>query len=65
VQVETTFLTAIDEAFANSAVHPKHEVQCVWAETRELHDLGDPLVEAAQSGSGLDVLKGSHSKLSI
>ena len=60
-KLEAAFLTTIDEAFANSAVHPKHKVQGVRAEARDLHDLGDPAgVEAAQSGSRLDVFKGQH-----
>jgi hypothetical protein len=47
-KLETIFFTAIDEAFANSAIHPKHKVQCIWAKTRGLHDLGDPSgIEAA------------------
>jgi hypothetical protein len=52
------WVAAIDEAFANSAIHPKYEIQGVWAETRDLHDLRDPRgIEAAQSGSGFDVLE--------
>jgi hypothetical protein len=29
----------IDEALANSAIYPKHEVPDVRSETRDLHDL--------------------------
>jgi hypothetical protein len=56
-----TFLASIDETFANTPVHPKHQVQGVRPEARDLNDLGDPArIEAAQPGSRRNVFKSMH-----
>jgi nitrite reductase/ring-hydroxylating ferredoxin subunit len=44
-KIKAAFLTAIDEALADSSIHPKHQVQGVRAETRDLHDLCGPCGE--------------------
>src|SRR5262245_55810976 len=41
-KLEPALLAPIDEAFADSAVDPEDEIQCVRAEFSDLNDLCDP-----------------------
>jgi hypothetical protein len=60
-KLEAVFLPAIDKALADPAIHPKHEIQGVWAETGDLNDFRDPCgIQAEQSNTRLDIFKLLH-----
>ena len=62
-EFKADFFAAHDEPLVDPAIDPKDDVECIWAEPRDLHDLGKPRgVEATKAGTRLNVFEGCHEK---